>query len=106
MLCSGVQARGAPGHVLEERGRRCWRQLLHHPPPLPPLHPRNFNYACVMLGGTILLAMIAWVVSARKWFKVRCTACRAVGLGARSAWPQVASAACTARRSATPPNTP
>lgn len=32
---------------------------------LPIFCPQNLNYASVMLLGTILLAMIAWVVSVR-----------------------------------------
>lgn len=52
-----------------------------HPPTRPPsplvspplysypVNSTNMNYACVMLGGTMLLSAIAWIVSARKWFK-------------------------------------
>lgn len=60
-------------------GCRPWLHLPAEPhstgPPPPPFAPasgaqKNFNYAVVMLCGTIILAMIAWFVSARKWFKV------------------------------------
>ena len=45
-----------------------------------------------MLGGTIVLAMLAWVVSARKWFKVRvgrggCVGCRVAAVGLPSSGP-------------------
>ena len=34
-----------------------------------PVLQVNLNYAIVLIGGTTVLAMIAWAVSARKWFK-------------------------------------
>jgi hypothetical protein len=33
------------------------------------LNALNMNYACVVYGGVMLLAMIWYVVDARKWFK-------------------------------------
>lgn len=47
----------------------CFISVILVLPTYYPVTNKNLNYAAVMLVGTIALAMIAWVVSARKWFK-------------------------------------
>ncbi|KAL4426983.1 hypothetical protein ABPG77_009544 [Micractinium sp. CCAP 211/92] len=47
----------------------CFISVILVLPTYYPVTNKNLNYASVMLVGTIALAMIAWVVSARKWFK-------------------------------------
>jgi hypothetical protein len=33
-----------------------------------PVTPVNLNYAGVVAGGVVLLSLLGWAVSARKWF--------------------------------------
>ena len=33
-----------------------------------PITTENFNYAPVAVGGVLLAALVAWVLSARHWF--------------------------------------
>ncbi|PSC72663.1 amino-acid permease BAT1-like protein isoform X1 [Micractinium conductrix] len=47
----------------------CFISVVLILPTYYPVTNKNFNYACVMLGGTILLALLTWVLTARKWFK-------------------------------------
>ncbi|KAI7843794.1 hypothetical protein COHA_002692 [Chlorella ohadii] len=47
----------------------CFISVVLILPTVYPVTNTNFNYAVVMLGGTIVLSMIAWFISARKWFK-------------------------------------
>lgn len=47
----------------------CFISVVLILPTYYPVTKDNMNYAILMLGGTILLAMVAWIVSARTWFK-------------------------------------
>lgn len=47
----------------------CFISVVLVLPTIYPVTNTNFNYAPVLLGGTTVLALLAWAVSARKWFK-------------------------------------